>query len=162
MGMVLRSASGQILTKSDQDILLLPGVFSERPGSAMSDVSIDIDFTSRSGSIIDYFLDDRIKIDTSQPKMSNESYISKDVQLNDGKGIHKEAEEDANQSSILKKIESKITTGNDTTDMKMKQTLKEHKTEEKSPTIYLTGALGPEESSKNQNSENSTNKLRLS
>merc|ERR1711915_933728 len=62
------------------------------------------------------------------------------------------------QSSIPKKIESKIITGNNITDMKMKQTLKEHKNEEKSPTLYLTGALGSEESSKNQNAENSTNK----
>merc|ERR1711872_211898 len=156
--MVLRSASGQILTKSDQDGLLLPGVFSERPGSAMSDVSIDIDFTSRPGSNLGYFLDDRIEIDTWQAKTPNSVYISKDFPSNDGIIKHKEAEKDANQSSLPKKIESKISTGKKITDLTVTQTLKEEKNIEELPSISLTEGAGPAENRKSQNAEKSTNK----
>ena len=56
----VHSASGQIIGMSDERDLVLPGgVFvSERPGSAMSDMSIDIEMGSRPGSKLEYIGDD--------------------------------------------------------------------------------------------------------
>ena len=56
---VMRSSTGQIISKSDESDLLLPGgdFVSDRPGSAMSDMSIDIDI-SRPPSKLEFLGDE--------------------------------------------------------------------------------------------------------
>eukprot|EP00092_Neocalanus_flemingeri_P023379 GFUD01025348.1.p1 GENE.GFUD01025348.1~~GFUD01025348.1.p1 ORF type:complete len:1584 (+),score=477.54 GFUD01025348.1:160-4911(+) len=82
---VMRSASGQIITKSDESDILLPGgaFVSERPGSAMSDMSIDIENLSRPGSMLE-FLGDEIsgKIDPYLSEMLNQEQEEIEKKLN--------------------------------------------------------------------------------